>query len=58
MESPTATKLTVFLEDDLEDGPADETVRFGIGGTAYEMDLTPRTPPLSVGSSPPAGPRP
>lgn len=34
-----ATKMTVFLDDDPEGGPTDETVRFGIGGTAYEMDL-------------------
>jgi hypothetical protein len=34
-----ATKMTVVLEDDLDGGPADETVRFGIGGTAYEIDL-------------------
>ena len=31
-----ATKITAVLEDDLEGGPADETVRFGIGGTDYE----------------------
>ena len=34
-----ATKITVALEDDLEGGPADETMRFAIGGTAYEIDL-------------------
>lgn len=34
-----ATKITVTLEDDLEGGPAVETVRFGIGGTDYEIDL-------------------
>jgi hypothetical protein len=34
-----ATKITVVLEDDLEGAPADETVRFGIGGTDYEIDL-------------------
>ena len=34
-----ATKITVALEDDLEGGPADETVRFGVGGTQYEIDL-------------------
>jgi hypothetical protein len=34
-----ATKVTIALEDDLEGGPADETVRFGLGGTAYEIDL-------------------
>lgn len=34
-----ATKVTVALEDDLEGGPAAETVRFAVGGTAYEIDL-------------------
>src|SRR6516164_9143057 len=34
-----ATKITVLLEDDLDGGPADETVRFAIGGTGYEIDL-------------------
>ena len=34
-----ASKITVALEDDLEGGPADETVRFGVGGTQYEIDL-------------------
>jgi hypothetical protein len=34
-----ATKITVFLEEDLDGGPAEETVRFGIGGTDYEIDL-------------------
>jgi Lsr2 len=33
------TKITVVLEDDLDGGPADETVRFGIDGTGYEIDL-------------------
>jgi nucleoid-associated protein Lsr2 len=27
------------LQDDLDRGPADETVRFGFGGTDYEIDL-------------------
>jgi hypothetical protein len=35
-----ATKVAIALEDDLDGGPADETVRFGIGGTDYEIDLT------------------
>jgi hypothetical protein len=35
-----AQKVTVALEDDLDGGPADETVRFGIGGTHYEIDLS------------------
>ena len=39
MGATVATKITVVLEDDLEGGPADETVRFGIGGTGYEIDL-------------------
>jgi hypothetical protein len=34
-----ATKVTVALEDDLEGGPAVETVRFAVGGAAYEIDL-------------------
>jgi hypothetical protein len=33
------TKITVVLEDDLDGGPADETVRFAIGSTNYEIDL-------------------
>jgi hypothetical protein len=38
-EAGMATKITVALEDDLEGGPAAETVRFEIGGTEYEIDL-------------------
>jgi hypothetical protein len=34
-----ATKITVELEDDLDGGPAEETVRFGIDGSEYEIDL-------------------
>jgi Lsr2 len=34
-----AQRLTVALEDDLDGGPADETVRFGVGTTEYEIDL-------------------
>ena len=34
-----AAKITVTLEDDLDGGPAGETVRFGVGGTEYEIDL-------------------
>ena len=34
-----AQKITVALEDDLDGGPADETVRFGVGGAEYEIDL-------------------
>jgi Lsr2 len=35
-----AQKITVVLEDDLDGGAADETVRFGIGGSQYEIDLS------------------
>jgi hypothetical protein len=35
-----ATKTTVTLEDDLDGGPADETVQFGLGGAVYEIDLS------------------
>jgi hypothetical protein len=35
-----AQKITVALEDDLDGSPADETVRFGIGGADYEIDLS------------------
>jgi len=35
-----AQKVTVALEDDLEGGAADETVRFGLDGTDYEIDLS------------------
>ena len=34
-----AQKMTVELEDDLDGGPADETVRFGVDGSEYEIDL-------------------
>jgi hypothetical protein len=35
-----AQKVTVELEDDLDRGPADETVRFGVDGSEYEIDLS------------------
>ncbi len=35
-----ARKTIVALEDDLDGGPADETVRFAIGGVDYEIDLS------------------
>jgi hypothetical protein len=40
MEATMARKITVVLEDDLDGGPADETVRFKIGGAEYEIDLS------------------
>jgi hypothetical protein len=35
-----AQKKTVILEDDLDGGSADETVRFALDGAAYEIDLS------------------
>jgi hypothetical protein len=35
-----AQRVTVALEDDLDGGPAAETVRFGLGGAEYEIDLS------------------
>jgi hypothetical protein len=35
-----ATRIAIALEDDLDGGPADETVRFAIGGSDYEIDLS------------------
>jgi hypothetical protein len=34
-----AQKVTVALEDDLDGGPADETLRFRFDGAEYEIDL-------------------
>ena len=42
MQTTAAAKITVVLDDDLGGGPADETLRLGIGGTAYEIDLSDR----------------
>jgi hypothetical protein len=39
-EAAVATKISVQLEDDLHGGPADETVRFGLDGVDYEIDLS------------------
>lgn len=38
-EAEMARKTAIITEDDLEGGPADETVRFGFGGVNYEIDL-------------------
>ncbi len=35
-----AQKVTVALEDDLDGGPADVTMRFGFDGTEYEIDFS------------------
>lgn len=34
-----AQKVQVILVDDLDGGPASETVTFGLDGVAYEIDL-------------------
>ena len=35
-----AQKITVTLEDDLDGGPAVETMSFGLDGSEYEIDLS------------------
>ena len=35
-----ARREIVVLEDDLDGGKADETVKFGLDGTQYEIDLS------------------
>jgi len=35
-----ARKVTVALQDDLDGGAAERTVRFALNGTAYEIDLS------------------
>lgn len=38
-----AQKVRIILEDDLDGGPADETIRFGLDGAHYEIDLSSAT---------------
>jgi hypothetical protein len=35
-----AAKTVITLEDDLDGGAADETLRFGLGAAEYEIDLS------------------
>ena len=35
-----AQTVKIILEDDLDGGPAEETVRFGLDGAQYEIDLS------------------
>jgi hypothetical protein len=35
-----AQKVQIVLVDDLDGGPAEETVRFGLDGVGYEIDLS------------------
>lgn len=37
-----AQRTEIVLTDDLDGTPADETVRFGVDGTHYEIDLSKR----------------
>src|SRR5260370_35288862 len=37
-----ARRTSVTLQDDLDGGPAEETLRFGISGAEYEIDLNSR----------------
>jgi hypothetical protein len=39
-ELEVAQRVEVVLVDDLDGGPADETVQFGLDGVGYEIDLT------------------
>jgi|SRR5215472_16255060 len=39
MEVQMATRTTVALEDDLDGGPADQTLHFRLGTNEYEIDL-------------------
>ena len=47
-----AQKITAALEDDLDGGPADETVRFAIGGFDYEIDLSHKNGPDRLAAAP------
>ena len=40
VEARMVTKIAVTLVDDLDGSPAEETVRFGVGGAEYEIDLS------------------
>lgn len=35
-----AQKITVLLTDDIDGGEASQTVRFGLDGASYELDLS------------------
>ena len=37
-----AQKVRIILEDDLDGGPADETIRFGLDGAHYEIVCPPQ----------------
>ena len=35
-----ATRIAIVVEDDLDGGPADQTLEFGLSGTEYVIDLS------------------
>jgi hypothetical protein len=35
-----ATRIAIVLDDDLDGGRAEERLRFGLGGSEYEIDLS------------------
>lgn len=39
VEVEMTTRTTIALEDDLDGGPADQTLQFGLGPVEYEIDL-------------------
>ena len=39
-------QVIVTVTDDLDGSAADETVRFGLDGAGYEIDLSAKDPPL------------
>ena len=42
LRAPMAQKVQTLLIDDLDGGEAEATVRFGLDGTDYEIDLSDR----------------
>lgn len=49
-----AQKVKIILEDDLDGGPADETVRFGLDGGSFEIDLSSANAPVFATQSAPS----
>jgi hypothetical protein len=39
VEHPVAQKIQTLFIDDMDGGPAEGTIRFGLDGTDYEIDL-------------------
>ncbi len=47
-----ARKVEVKLVDDIDGGVADETLKFSLDGTLYEIDLSSKHADLGVAASP------